>query len=71
MESQIKLGSTAFRRRTGADKARVRVMEAQGVIAPTKTESGWRQYSETDVQAAIAWLAANSKFRRRSAVAVA
>ena len=65
MTTEMKIGSKAFKRRTGADNDRVRVMEALNVISPSKTESGWRQYTEADVQAAIAWMAINSRKRRR------
>ena len=53
-----RLGSTAFRIRTGANNAHVQLMESQGIINPTKTEFGWRQFTEADVQAALIWLAA-------------
>lgn len=54
---EIKSGSKVFRQRTGATFIDVRVMEELQIISPTKTESGWRQFSAADEAAAIAWLA--------------
>ena len=47
----------------------VRIMEALGIISPSKTPSGWRQYGEADVEAACAWLERNAKPRRREQTA--
>jgi len=41
-------------------------MESLGVIAPLKSDTGWRLFSDADVAAATAWLAANSSRRRRA-----
>jgi hypothetical protein len=54
---EIKSGGKAFKQRTGATNFDVRLMESLGVISPTKTESGWRQFSDADIAAATAWLA--------------
>jgi hypothetical protein len=62
---EIRIAGKDFYARTRADNAQVRVMEALGVISPSKTPSGWRQYSEADVAAACAWLATHTHPRRR------
>ena len=63
----IKAGTKEFRERVpGVDNARIRVMEALGIIAPTKTPAGWRQFSDRDIRAARSWVAANSTRRKRA-----
>jgi hypothetical protein len=65
--AEIKAGTKEFRERVpGVDNAKVRVMEALGIISPTKTPAGWRQFSNADIRAARSWLAANSTRRKRA-----
>ena len=64
---ETRFGSGDFRRLTGAGNALVRIMETAGVITPAKTQSGWRQFTESDVAAARSWLARNAKPRHRRA----
>jgi len=53
--TEQKLGTGTFIRRTGITTATMRVLEAGGVIAPSRSDSGWRQFSESDVAAALKW----------------
>ena len=53
--AEQKLGTGTFIRRTGITTATMRVLEAGGVIAPSRSDSGWRQFSEADVAAALQW----------------
>ena len=63
---EVRLGGRKFAERTGATNVDVRLMEAAGVIAPTKTESGWRQFSEADIEPARSWLAEHKRRRKRA-----
>jgi hypothetical protein len=58
---EIKSGSKVFKQRTGASNFDVRLMEELQIIAPSKTTTGWRQFSAADEAAAIAWLAERRK----------
>jgi hypothetical protein len=62
--AEIKLGTTTFLKRTGLSGPVMRGLEAAAVIAPSKSDSGWRQFSESDVQAALKWRAERSAARR-------
>jgi DNA-binding transcriptional MerR regulator len=53
--TEIKLGTGSFIRRTRVTTATMRVLEAAGVIHPVRSDSGWRQFSEADVVAALKW----------------
>jgi hypothetical protein len=55
MPVQEKLGSGTFCRTVGITSAKMRELEAAGIIAPTKSDSGWRQFTHADIAAAIAW----------------
>jgi len=67
LNMETRFGSGDFRRLTGAGNVLVRIMETAGVIAPAKTQSGWRQFTASDVAAARSWLAVNAKGRSRRA----
>lgn len=58
-----KIGTGTFLRRTRISSVTMRLLEAQGVIRPERADSGWRMFSEEDVQAAIAWRAAKKERR--------
>ena len=55
-----------FRRATGCDNVRLRLMEAAHVIAPARTQTGWRVFTLSDVEAAKVWLAENASKRERA-----
>jgi DNA-binding transcriptional MerR regulator len=63
--AETKLGTTTFLRRAGITAPAMRVAEAAGVIAPSRTDTGWRQFTEQDVRAAIAWKASRRSARPR------
>ena len=60
------LGFADFRRLTGCDNVRLRLMEAARVISPARTQTGWRVFTQADVEAAKQWLAENSTKRERA-----
>ena len=64
MSEPTKLGTGTFIHRTGITTAKMRELEAAGVIHPVRADSGWRQYTESDVQAVLRYLA---KRQRRAA----
>jgi hypothetical protein len=66
-KDEIRFGGGSFQQLTGCANEHVRVMEAAGVIAPTKADNGHRQFSPADVRAARAWMAENYKPRRKRA----
>lgn len=64
-QTQLRFSSSEFRRLTGAANIHVRLMESARVISPTKTATGWRQFSDTDVVAARRWIAENLRRRKQ------
>lgn len=56
-----KIGTTTFLRRAGISAPVMRGLEAAEVIHPSKTDTGWRQFTESDVQKALAWKAARKQ----------
>jgi DNA-binding transcriptional MerR regulator len=52
------MGTGLFVKRARITVARMREAQALGIIRPTKTDSGWRTFSEADVTAAKRWKAA-------------
>jgi hypothetical protein len=60
------LGFADFRRLTGCDNVRVRLMEAAHVISPARTQTGWRVFTQADVEAARAWMAENARPQERA-----
>ena len=59
--SDLKMGTGTFLRRTGLSAPVMRGLEVAGVIAPSKTDTGWRQFSESDVRRALAWKQARQR----------
>lgn len=55
MNTVLRIGPGAFRRRLDVSSTTLRVLEARGVVNPIKTEAGWRSYSEDDVRAVQEW----------------
>jgi hypothetical protein len=66
MMFELKSGSKAFKAATGANSFDIRMMENLGIIAPTKTECGWRQFSKHDEAAGKAWMADRLHSRQRN-----
>ena len=62
---ELKLGTTSFLRRAGISAPVMRGLEAGGVINPSKTDTGWRQFTEQDVARALAWKAAQRAAREQ------
>jgi hypothetical protein len=60
------LGFADFRRLTGCDNTRLRLMEAAHVLRPARTQGGWRIFTMADVETAKQWLAENSSKRERA-----
>jgi DNA-binding transcriptional MerR regulator len=60
------LGFAEFRQLTGADNVRLRLMEAARVISPARTATGWRVFTQADVEAAKQWMAENATKRERA-----
>lgn len=60
------LGFADFRRLTGADNVKLRLMEAAHVISPARTQTGWRVFTQADVEAAKVWLADNAAKQQRA-----
>jgi hypothetical protein len=60
------LGFAEFRRLTGCDNTRLRLMEAAHVLRPARTQGGWRVFTMQDVDTAKQWLAENSSKRERA-----
>jgi DNA-binding transcriptional MerR regulator len=60
------LGFADFRRATGCDNVRLRLMEAAHVLTPARTQTGWRVFTQADVETAKQWLAENSSKRERA-----
>ncbi len=50
-----KLGTGTFLRLTGLSGPQMRGLEAAGLVNPSRADSGWRQFDEADLRAAIAW----------------
>jgi hypothetical protein len=50
-----KLGGTSFKNAVPCRNEDVRVMEALGVITPSKADSGFRQFDRSDVPKARKW----------------
>lgn len=61
---EAKMGTSTFLRSIGASAPTMRILEARGVISPSKSDSGWRQFSAEDVQAARAFFAQQRATRR-------
>jgi hypothetical protein len=64
---EIRFGGTSFRQLTGAANEHVRIMESAGVISPSKSDSGFRQFTPEDVKNARVWMAEHYKPRRKRA----
>jgi DNA-binding transcriptional MerR regulator len=64
MSEVTRLGTGTFIRRTGITTAKMRELEAAGIIQPVRADSGWRQFSESDVQATQRWQAERAAGRR-------
>jgi len=62
--TESKMGTNTFLRSIGASAPTMRLLEARGVISPSKSDSGWRQFSAEDVTAARAFLAQQLAARR-------
>jgi len=62
--AEIKLGTTTFLKRTGLSGPIMRGLEAAGIISPSKSDSGWRQFSTADLEAALKWRAQRAVERR-------
>jgi DNA-binding transcriptional MerR regulator len=58
---ELKMGSKTFLRRVGIYAPKMRILEAAGIVNPSKSDSGWRQFSESDVTAALKYLAAEKR----------
>ena len=65
MDSKL-LGFADFRRLTGFDNMRLRLMEAERVLRPARTQGGWRVFTMTDVETAKQWLADQASKRERA-----
>ena len=61
--NEVKVSPSQFLRRTGLTAAAMRVLEASGVVNPTRADTGWRQFSSEDVERALAWKAARQAAR--------
>ena len=60
------LGFADFRKATGCDNTRLRLMEAAHVLRPARTQTGWRVFTLADVETAKQWLADNATKRERA-----
>jgi hypothetical protein len=60
------LGFADFRRLTGCDNVRLRLMEAAHVIRPARTQTGWRVFTMDDVETARQWMAENARPQERA-----
>lgn len=60
------LGFADFRRLTGCDNVRLRLMEAARVISPARTQTGWRVFTMSDVEAAKQWMAEQANRQERA-----
>ena len=61
---ETRYGTTTYLRVTGISGPTMRGLEAAGIIAPSRTDTGWRQFSEQDVRRAIEWKASRRSPRR-------
>jgi hypothetical protein len=57
-QSNQLMGAGSFFKATGLTAARMREAVAAGIIAPARTDSGWRAFTAADVEAARRWKAA-------------
>jgi hypothetical protein len=60
---QNRIGGTAFKERVGCRNEHIRIMIAEGVISPTVSESGFRQFAESDVRLGLRWMRENARQR--------
>jgi len=51
----IEYGTSAFCRAAGISQTHARNLELRGVISPRRTASGWRIYTEAEVEAVKRW----------------
>jgi DNA-binding transcriptional MerR regulator len=66
-QDTTRLGTGTFIRRTGITTSKMRELEAAGVIRPIRSDSGWRQFTEADVQAALRFVTEHPRRRRATA----
>jgi hypothetical protein len=59
-------GFADFKRETGCDNTRLRIMESTGVIRPARTPSGWRVFTWAEIETARAWMAENGRMQERA-----
>jgi hypothetical protein len=62
-QAETRIGATNFRRITRITPALMRALEATEVIHPLVSDSGWRSFSQSDVEAVMTWKAAREKER--------
>jgi len=63
MADLTRIGATTFRKMTGITPALMRALESTGIIHPLRADSGWRSFSQKDVDAVLEWKAARAQER--------
>jgi len=58
------MGSGTFCRLTGINGPKLRLLEAAGIVAPDRSDKGWRLFTAEDVEKVRAHLAADRRQRR-------
>lgn len=66
--TELKVSPSQFLRRTGLTTVVMRLLEVSGVVSPTRTDTGWRQFTEQDVERALAWKESRHTRRGRDRV---
>jgi DNA-binding transcriptional MerR regulator len=65
-KDEIRFGGGSFQQLTGCRSEHVRILEIAGLIRPSKSDSGFRQFSAADVAAARRWMSENARRRKRA-----
>ena len=61
----VLVGATTFQELTGISGPTRRILEAQGILRPLRSDKGWRLFLREDVQRALQW----KKQRRKTQLA--